>query len=180
MVHRDETSLLVMKLDPKRHGADFLDRKQLRVCSDLERHEARTFGGGESVLEAAPDGVPPVKEAPHAVADFEEVRAAANHQHRTDQLFGEIADGERLLDTVDAPLKEGVRPLQEEVVADGDLILAFKNVAQLVQNHRRVIPLREAQLLRIMRTPSENFELPPDIGDDLLAQYCVPNSTTQP
>ena len=128
MLHKTVTRL-VSKAHPQRHGADFLDRKQLWVCAGLERHEGSTFGGAEPVLETAPDDVPPVKEGPHPVADFEEVRAATNHQHRVDRLFGEIADGERMLNTADAPLKERVRPLQEEVVADGDFLLAFKNVA---------------------------------------------------
>ena len=57
---------------------------------------------------------------------------------------GEIVDGEGMLNTADAPLKERVRPPQEEVVAGGDFLLTFKNVAQLVQNDRCVLPFQGA------------------------------------
>ena len=82
---------------------------------------------------------------------------------------GAIADGVPMLDTADSPLKERVRPLHEEAETDCDLLLAFKNVTRLVQNDRRVLPLREARLLRIMRTTSENFALHLDHGDAILA-----------
>ena len=63
----------------------------------------------------------------------------------------------------------GVRPPREEVVADGDFLLTVKKVAQPVQNDRRVLPLREVRLLRLLNKLSENLELPLDNGDALLA-----------